>query len=328
MVSDADTHALRAFDFDQLWDQLEELRHLHCRTAFHSFAEPMDSSDMKPGHWIEIAELIQVHYARYDGFVVLHGSDTMAYSASALSLMLENLGKPVIFTGSQLPLGALRTDARENLITSIQLAALRQGAAPLIQEVGLYFGYKLLRANRSTKVNAVHFEAFASPNFPPLAESGVQLSVDKSLLLRKPGVLAVNKVLNTRTALVKFSPGIDPSFLRALLDESAIEGVLLETYGSGNASTEKWFLKWLETALDKGLKIANVTQCIGGSVALGRYETSRFMKTLGIASGYDITTESALAKMMLLLPCDCTNDEFKAEFEKPWAGELSPSSKS
>lgn len=325
MLRDLQTQALQAFDFDRLLDQLPELQELNYQIDFYSFDHPIDSSEISPADWIALAEVIEQRYERYDGFVVLHGSDTMAYSASALSLMLEHLSKPIIFTGSQLPIGALRTDAIENLITALQFAGLQQDGKPLIREVGLYFGYKLLRANRCTKVNAAHFKAFDSPNFPPLAESGIQLSVNEALLLRgaESPRFNINKVLNTHIALIKLFPGISPSFLRSALQDTTIKGVILETYGSGNAITQEWFLELLRRAVDNGLKIVNVTQCIGGSVALGLYETSRYMKSLGISSGHDITTESALAKMMLLLPHNYSNDDFKKNFERPMAGELS-----
>ncbi|MEH0007434.1 MAG: asparaginase [Flavobacteriales bacterium] len=323
MVSDCRTQTLRAFNFDRLLDQVGEIHQLDCCIDLQSFVEPIDSSDISPNHWIQLAEIIEKNYHQYDGFVVLHGSDTMAYSASVLSFMLENLSKPVIFTGSQLPIGAIRTDAKENLITAIQLAAMREGGAPLIQEVGLYFANKLLRANRSTKINTAYFEAFASLHFPPLVEAGIHLEVNRSALLRNRKALVVNKELDTRIALVKFFPGINPTFLEPIFVDTAVKGVLLETYGSGNATTEKWFLKLLKKGLDRGLKIVNVSQCIGGSVELGRYETSRYMKALGIVSGCDMTTESALAKMMLLLPrCDSVA-AFKKEFERSMVGELS-----
>ena len=324
MVSEGCMQRLRPFNFDRLLDRVGEIQQLNCRIDFQSFAKPIDSSDIKPKHWVQLAEIIEKNYHQYDGFVVLHGSDTLAYSASVLSFMLENLSKPVVFTGSQLPIGAIRTDAKENLITAIQIAAMREGDAPLIQEVGLCFAHKLLRANRSTKINTTCFEAFDSPHFSPLVEAGIGLRVNKRSLLRNRKVLVVHKELDTRIALVKFFPGINPAFLEAVFVNTAVRGVLLETYGSGNATTEKWFLKWLKKGLDKGLRMVDVSQCVGGSVALGRYETSRHMKDLGVVSGWDITTESALAKMMLLLPRCRSAAAFKEKFERPIAGELSP----
>ncbi len=324
MVKDFQTGELRAFDFDKLLKRIPELTQLDCEIESLSFETPIDSSNMNPDSWVRIAEIIETNYPIYDGFVVLHGSDTMSYSSSALSFMLENLSKPVIFTGSQLPIGDLRTDAKENLITSIQIASLQRDGEAVIKEVCLYFEYKLYRANRTTKINAEHFEAFASLNYPTLAESGVHLRVNHEYLLKptnKP--LKVHKNLDTNIALIKLFPGISDSNLNSVLEHPKIKAVVLETYGSGNAPTEMWFETALKKAIDSGKIIVNVTQCSGGSVIMGRYETSSHLKKLGIISGNDITTEAALAKLMFLLGNKIDAKVFKTIYEAPLRGEMS-----
>lgn len=248
MVKDSDTGALKAFDFKELLSNIPELKLLDCEIDTVSFNNPIDSSNMSVAHWQKMALLIEENYTSFDGFVVLHGSDTMSYSASALSFMLENLAKPVIFTGSQLPIGDLRTDAKENLITAIQIASLQENGKPIIQEVGLYFEYKLYRGNRTTKISAEHFNAFTSPNFPELAESGVHLKVNKNILWRKAGnkKLKVHKTFDNNVIIIKLFPGINAEVFAALLNIKNLKGIVLETYGSGNAPSEEWFLNEVE----------------------------------------------------------------------------------
>jgi len=326
MIKDFETGALRAFDFDKLLQRIPELSHLDCDIETITFQTPIDSSDMNPKYWIEMASIIEENYDAFDGFVVLHGSDTMSYSASALSFMLKNLAKPVIFTGSQLPIGDLRTDAKENLITSIQIASLcDKNGRPEIKEVGLYFEYKLYRANRTTKINAEHFEAFNSLNYPPLAESGVHLKIFKENLLNPTGKkkLKVQKKLDENIALIKLFPGITRSSLEGFLASKTIKAIILETYGAGNAPTEAWFLDFLTEIKKKGIIIVNVTQCSGGKVIMGQYETSVALKKLGIISGKDITTEAAIAKLMYLLGSKTSKTEFKRMFETQIRGEMS-----
>lgn len=325
MIRDFESGALKAFNFDELLNQIPELKLLDCQIETIGFDTPIDSSNMKPSYWIDLADIIEEHYESFDGFVVLHGSDTMSYSASAISFMLENLVKPVIFTGSQLPIGDLRTDAKENLITSIQVAALRnREGQPLLQEVCLYFEYKLYRANRTTKINAEHFEAFASLNYPPLGESGVNLFVDEKMLWKPDtsGPLMVHRKLESDILLIKMFPGIQKTLLQHMLNHPSVKGVIMETFGAGNMSNEEWMVALLEETIQKGIPIVNVTQCSGGRVAMGLYETSIDLKRIGVISGKDLTTEAALAKMMYLLGRGDSMEEFKVHFETSLRGEL------
>lgn len=325
MVKDFETGALKAFNFDELLQNIPELKLLEHHIDTVSFERPIDSSNMKPAFWLQIAEIIEQQYEEYDGFVVLHGSDTMSYSASALSFMFENLSKPVIFTGSQLPIGDLRTDAKENLITSIQIAGLQKNGKPVITEVCLYFEYKLYRGNRTSKINAEHFQAFASPNYPPLVNSGVHLAVNDTALW-KPNhrrKMKLHRGLNDEIALIKIFPGINRSLLEHILSKEGLKGVILETYGSGNAPTEEWFVELLKKTISRGVVIVNVTQCIGGSVSMGQYETSTQLKKIGVVSGKDITTEAAVAKMMYLLAKELSPKVFKTIFETSLRGEMS-----
>ncbi|WP_425076177.1 asparaginase [Psychroserpens sp. S379A] len=325
MIKNPDTGALKAFDFENLLDRIPELKLLDCDITTMSFDEPIDSSNMNPEYWIQIAEIIENEYYNFDGFVVLHGSDTMSYSASALSFMFENLAKPIIFTGSQLPIGDLRTDAKENLITSIQMASLQKNKKPVIREVGLYFEYKLYRGNRTTKINAEHFEAFESLNYPHLAESGVHLNISEEDLF-KPNIrkkLIVHKSFDTNIALIKLFPGISEPILKSILNTPNLKGVVIETYGAGNTTTRTWFIDLLKQTIKDGIPIINVTQCSGGSVIMGQYETSSQLKQIGVISGKDITTEAALAKLMFMLGEHISIKTFKTIFETSLRGEMS-----
>ena len=325
MVKDYKTKALKAFDFSQIIEKIPELRQLNCQITTVSFEEPIDSSNMNTKYYIKIAEIIAENYKDHDGFVVLTGSDTMSYTSSAISFMFENLQKPVIFTGSQLPIGDLRTDAKENLITSVEIACAQENGEPIIKEVGLYFEYKLYRANRTTKINAEQFQAFASMNYPPLAESGVHLSFNKQLLFKhekQKEDLIFRKKLVDNVTILKLFPGITKEVISAVLKIDGLKGIVLETYGSGNAPTEKWFINLLEETIQKGIQIVNVTQCASGSVILGLYETSTDLKRIGIINGKNITTETAIAKMMYLLGEDLSNEQFKYYFETSLRGEI------
>jgi L-asparaginase len=322
MVKDPEDGTLKPFDFDHLVAQIPELKWLDCAISSISFAEPMDSSNMQPSHWVDLVDLLEVNHTQYDGFVVLHGSDTMSYTASALSFMVRGLAKPIIFTGSQLPIGDLRTDAKENLITAIQIAALHQDGVPVVQEVGLYFEYKLYRANRTTKVSASHFNAFASFNYPALVESGVHLEINHGYLWRSMLAAPVfHKRLDNRVGLLKLYPGMPQSLVRTVLLEADLSAVLIETFGAGNAPDVPWFHELIEAALAKNVLICHVTQCAGGGVLEDHYQTSLRYNHPEILSGRDLTTEAALAKLMVLLGCEIDPQELRSLWATSLCGE-------
>ncbi|MEO9570665.1 MAG: asparaginase [Polaribacter sp.] len=325
MIKDYKTNALKAFDFSQIIDKIPELQQLNCNIKSISFDEPIDSSNMNAKYYSDIVNIIENNYKKFDGFVVLTGSDTMSYTSSAISFMLENLQKPIIFTGSQLPIGDLRTDAKENLITSIEVASAKKNGVSVITEVCLYFEYKLYRANRTTKISSEQFEAFTSMNFPPLAESGVHLKFDDHLIEKsknKDNKLIVRKKLVDEVVILKLFPGISRQVVESILNIPGLKGVVLETYGAGNAPNSGVFISLLKNAIDKGIKIINVTQCKSGNVIMGHYDTSLMLRDIGVINGRDITTESAIAKLMYLLDKKLSINDFKKYFEKSLRGEL------
>lgn len=325
MIKDYETSSLKAFNFNQMLSKLPELQQLHCAISSISFIEPIDSSEMNIDYYNELADILYSNYNNYDGFVVLSGTDTMSYVASAISFMFENLKKPIIFTGSQLPIGELRTDAKENLLTAIEIACVQEKGEPLLQEVGLYFEYELYRANRTTKVSASEFKAFTSMNYPLLAKSGVSLKFNRESLYRndKNNIdLVLKKKFNPNIVVLSLFPGITEAVVESILTSEGLKGVILYTYGSGNAFTNKWFIKKLALVIKNEIPVVNVTQCLDGKVEMGLYETSSALKKTGIINGKDITLESAITKMMYLLGEKLTIMEFKKYFEEPLRGEM------
>ena len=327
MIKEEDSGTLKAFNFDELLSKIPEIKLLEHNIDTLSFDKPIDSSNFGLIEYRKLAQIITDHYDSYDGFVVLHGSDTMSYTASVLSFMLENLSKPIIFTGSQLPIGDLRTDAKENLISSIQIAGLRQNHNPVIKEVGLYFEYKLYRANRTTKVNAEHFKAFDSPNYPALIESGVNLKINHSAIkrIRKIKDLVLHKDLEDQILLLKLFPGLNKNVFQSLMDIPCIKGIILESFGSGNFKTDEWFINGIQSKINQSIPVINVTQCSGGQVTMGKYRTSALLQKVGVISGNDMTTETAMAKMMYMLPKRLSMKVFKTIFETSLRGEVSES---
>jgi len=317
MQKDPVEKSLKAVDFSKLTSSIPELQNSEIQVHHTSIKQVIDSSNMNKKYWIEIAEIIERNYSEMDGFVVLHGSDTMAYSASALSFMLEGLQKAVIFTGSQIPIGARRTDAKENLITSIEIAASGK-----IKEVCVYFEDKLLRGNRTVKVNSEQFEAFNSPNFPTLADVGINIKYNKRNFYKsEKESLKVYTKLSEDIAVLKLFPGISEKVVSAILNSA--NNIIIETFGAGNATNRKWFLKLLENAIEAGKCIVNCSQCLAGEVTQGKYETSSELHKIGIISANDMTTETAITKLMFLDGLCDTTEEKKSLFIKPLRGEIS-----
>ena len=325
MMHDVATGSLKPFNFKALTNQIPELKKFDVELNSISFKHPIDSSDMQPDVWIEMAQTIQANYSKYDGFVILHGSDTMSFTASALSFMLENLAKPVVLTGSQLPIGTIRTDGKENLITSIEIAAARgKNGKPVISEVCIYFEYKLYRGNRTFKFNSEHFDAFKSPNYPHLAEAGVKIGYnDMAIAAPSKKALKVHTKLNNDIAVLHLFPGISQKMLTSVLTTPGIKAVIMLTFGAGNATTKEWFITELKAAVKKGIVIYNVTQCQQGGVVQGMYQTSAKLKSIGVVSGSDITFEAAVTKLMFLLGQKLPNKKLNNLLETNLRGELS-----
>jgi L-asparaginase len=326
MVRDKATGTLHPVNGPELYEHIPMLGKLDYQIEFYSFDPLLDSSNMNPQHWIELVEVIEKNYEKYDGFVVLHGSDTMAYTASALSFMLENLNKPVILTGSQLPLGMIRSDGRENLVTAIEIAASIEENTPVVPEVAIYFENKLLRGNRTFKYNAEHFGAFRSGNYPPLAEVGVYIKFNHNAIL-KPNFrsLKAHIHLDNSITILKLFPGISRESVEAQLSVKGLKAVILETYGSGNAMTDTWFLDLLRKLVSGGVIIMNVTQCKAGSVEIGKYQTSQELGRIGVISGLDITVESAVAKLMYLFGTGLDKQEIEKLLHYSLRGEITTS---
>jgi len=322
MVNDPLTGALIPFDFKQIRQNVPELTRLNYQLDVHSFDPILDSSNMDPIIWAELADIIERTYNDYDGFVVLHGSDTMAYTASALSFMLKNLSKPVVLTGSQLPIGEIRTDAKENLITALEIVATKNGDRAMVPEVSIYFDYQLFRGNRAIKYNSEKFEAFRSPNYHILAEAGVNLSFYSNYITELPlEKFRVQSSFNANIGVLKLYPGITVHAVKAIT-ESSVDAIVLETFGSGNTTTAEWFIDSLQGALDRGKLIVDISQCQGGSVELGKYETSKKLQQMGIISGFDMTFEATVTKLMYLMGLDLDNTQIAGLMEQSLRGEL------
>jgi L-asparaginase len=324
MVENAETGALEAFDFGHLKEYLQDFARLKFSIDATQFDVPIDSSNMAPEGWKKIVSLIEKNYDLYDGFVVLHGTDTMAYTASAMSFMLANLNKPVILTGSQLPIGKVRTDGRENLITALEIAVDKdEYGAPLVPEVCVFFQNDLMRGNRTTKVNAENFSAFKSYNYPLLARAGVHIRYEHNHIRHPRNVKpSFHYNLDPNVVILRVFPGISPEMTCAILNIPNLRGVVLETYGTGNAPDFPWFTKAVKDAVERGTVIVNVTQCVAGSVEMGRYRSGNLLMDAGVVSGYDITTEAAITKLMFLLGYLHDTAEVKRQVQISLAGEL------
>lgn len=324
MVFDQESKSLKAFDLKETLRYAPEMERLDFNLSIFPFDKPFDSSNVTPEIWQKIAQIISEEYDNFDAFVILHGTDTMAYTASALSFMLDGLNKPVILTGAQIPIGVARSDARENLITALEIAADRINGKPVISEVAIYFNNRLLRGNRAKKLESSQFNAFDSENYPLLANVGVTADYNFPYIktYNPDSVLNFRFEINKSVVILKLFPGICEKVISSILNIESLQGVVFETYGAGNAPTDDWFINLLKTAIHKGIFIYNVSQCTGGRVMHGHYETSRLLAEIGVISGSDITTEAAVTKLMFLLGQSYSKAEIERKLTQSLCGEM------